>query len=126
MFWTILRGKRVIDGVQVSDVDEEDTAVLSTQVRDDFAVETINAEIFPPGYQPSDAEPGETPIIDVPIVNLMPAGNNRYGNAIADLTLLGTYRLVVYAQDDEGKMTVPYAISLQNGHNVYLPTITKP
>ena len=115
----------MIDGVQVSDVDEEGTAILAPQVRDDFAVETVYVEI-PPDYQPSAVEPGETPVIGVPTVNLMPAGNNRYVITIADLTLLGTHRLVVYAQDDDGKTAVPYATSLQNGHNVYLPTITKP
>ena len=124
MFWTILGGKPVIDGVQVSDVDEEGTAILAPQVRDDFAVETVYVEI-PPDYQPSAVEPGETPVIGVPTVNLMPAGNNRYVITIADLTLLGTYRLVVYAQDDEGKNAVPQATFLKKRQSVYLPLVIK-
>lgn len=114
----------VIDWVTVEAASGQ--ATLQAQVRDDFGVSLVWAEVYAPDFvEPEPSQDGTTPVLNIPTTTLMLAGSNLYG-ATYPLTQTGSYRLVVYALDDEGNRALPQAMRVCAGCTfVYLPLVLR-
>ncbi len=62
------------------------------------------AVIVPPNYSPG-WEPG--PILDFPEIDLTALGGGRYGTAYNDFIQHGVYKVMVYAKDTAGQISLP-------------------
>ena len=62
------------------------------------------AVITPPGYSPTN--PAD-PVLDMPTIDLVDVGNNRYEGTYNSFTGTGTYNITVYAMDTLGNMSSP-------------------
>jgi len=93
------------------------------EVRDDEEVKWVWAVVYPPSYQPpeSEEELGAEPLP----VTLQSRGGNWYGGLYGEFDESGAYRVVVYAEDDEGLMGRPKQVQVWTGWRVYLPVIMK-
>ena len=106
--------------------DEQGRAVLRAQVRDDVAVDSVWAVIYPPSYRaPTEGE--ELVQEALPTTVLLDQGNDWYGARYDGFREPGTYRVVFYADDNEDVDARPVSVSVTiAGGNLYLPLVAKP
>ena len=103
-------------------VDRHDA--LRVEVRDDVHVDRVWALIYPPSYQaPVDQE--ELVVEDIASINLSREGGDWYVTTHAELDEWGVYRIVFYAEDNEGLEAQPLAIEVNSGAGVHLPLILR-
>ncbi|PID73225.1 MAG: hypothetical protein CSB33_04705 [Desulfobacterales bacterium] len=82
-----------------------DSAFLCAEgVTDGDGIARVWAVIRPPDFQP-DGSAGT--IRDLPSVELLPVGNDRYEGTWDGFTSEGTYQVAVYARDGIGNMSIP-------------------
>ena len=113
----------VVQGVEPSTIDRGQ-GVIQAEVRDDEGVKRVWAVIYPPSYQPP--ETGEELIQEVlPTIVLRDQGGDWYGATYTGFDEIGTYRVVVYAEDDDGLEARPLAIEVTTGWAVYLPLVMR-
>lgn len=99
--------------------------VITAKVLDDQQVQLVWAVIFPPSYQPP--VPGEELVSDpLPTIVLLNQGNGSYATTYTGFDEVGLYRVVVYAEDDQGVQARPVSIEVRTGWKVYLPIAMKP
>lgn len=93
------------------------------EVRDDGNVEKVWAVIYPPSYQPPTTaeELGSGP----PPITLQARGNNEYAGLYGAFEEAGEYRIMIYAQDDDGLSSPIKTITFHNGSRLFLPLIQK-
>ena len=115
----------VIDWLAVEQVSESGAATVRAQVRDDFNVEEVYVEVYPPGYEEPEAGPGETPELGVPTMTLALAGGNLYTATLTGLSTPGCYQVVGYGIDDEGNWAQPVVAATRSGRAVYLPLVVR-
>ncbi|MGB0383473.1 MAG: VWA domain-containing protein [Ardenticatenaceae bacterium] len=96
------------------------------EVVDDKAVSEVRAVIYPPSYSPKD-ESEELLAEPAPVILTETENENEYGLALDNLKEPGTYRIVLYADDQEGLTSQPKEVMLevQSGYNLYLPTVIR-
>ncbi len=106
--------------------DDQGRAVIRAQVRDDVAVDNVWAVIYPPSYQaPTEGE--ELVQEALPTTVLLDQGNDWYGARYDGFREPGTYRIVIYADDNEDVDARPVSVSVTiAGGNLYLPLVAKP
>ncbi|MEA2061362.1 MAG: C13 family peptidase [Thermodesulfobacteriota bacterium] len=100
-------GIPVIDGVSPTQtlMEEETSAVLYAEnVIDSDGIERVWAVITPPDFDPGDTE---KPVLEMPVVEMVHVGGNRYQGIYNEFTLTGTYNVAVYAKDVLGGIVVP-------------------
>ena len=68
------------------------------------SIEGVWAVVTPPGFTTGSSS---DPLIDIPTVELNPAGCNRYEGSFSDFSSIGIYRVTVYAMDTEGAISLP-------------------
>ena len=92
-------------------------------MRDNDEIEQVWAVVFPPSYRPPDAadELGSGP----PPITLQPQYANHYAGLYGHFDEIGTYRIVVYAEDDEGLHAPVKEILFQNGSQIFLPLVMR-
>lgn len=101
---------------------------IEAHVRDDVPNSTLNvwAVIYEPSYTPPP--PGREIVFEesLPTVRLQdPDGDNVYSGEFAGFDQLGSYRIVVYAVDENGLQSRPRTTLVQTGYELYLPAITR-
>lgn len=106
-------------------------ATIQAEVRDDIDVKRVWAEIYLPGYSaPTEGDRLVHNEIDgtlVRSINLLDNGNHRYSTVFDNFNEPGTYRIVVYAEDESGVNARPRVIevtvgqSLDSGSKIYIP-----
>jgi len=88
-------------------VDGETSAMIYAEnVIDADGISRVWAVITPPGY--SSTSP-DTPVTDLPFINLRPAGNDRYEGIYHNFTSGGTYNIAIFAFDRGGAISLPRA-----------------
>ncbi|MGB0387781.1 MAG: C13 family peptidase [Ardenticatenaceae bacterium] len=102
---------------------------ISAEVRDDKAVHSVWAVVYPPSYtQPDDSE---EMISEPDPVMLEAQGNDRYSGTYDSFDEVGTYRIVLYADDADDLTSRPLEVRLvelppdQREYKLYLPTIIR-
>jgi len=97
---------------------------LQAEVQDDTQVKRVWAYLYPPSYQPP-ANTGNEMIQETLTAFLLTnQGNNRWAGKYPPMTESGTYRLVIYAEDDKSLQARPRELSI-GGAKIYLPLIVK-
>ena len=111
--------------VQPIEPDEQGRGVLRAQVRDDVNVDSVWAVIYPPSYS-APAESEELVQEALPTAVLLDQGNDWYGARFDGFSEKGIYRVVFYADDNQGAHARPVSMNVQLGSNdVYLPLIRR-
>ena len=91
-------------------LEGETSALLyADQVIDADGISRVWAVITPPDYSYGATD---TPVTDLPILELLPVGNNRYEATFANFTSPGTYNIVVFALDRDGEISLPVQTSV--------------
>jgi sugar lactone lactonase YvrE len=86
------------------------SAVLyADSVVDADGIQQVWAVITPPGYSPGSAD---SPVTDLPSLELSPVGSNRYQGTYTGFTQNGTYNIAAYAMDGEGILSLPQQTSV--------------
>jgi hypothetical protein len=94
-------------------------------VRDDVAVLTVTVEVYPPGIEVPDTDEGETPVLPIDRVVLTDTHSQGvYEGTYAGFTEEGIYRLVAYAWDNDGNLSLPRQTTVGE-QRVYLPLILR-
>ena len=103
-----------------------------TQVRDDVRVNTVIAEIFPPGYVGSafisntvGAQADLWPRLAIVTATLKLSGASSYAAKLQGMILPGCYRIVIQARDDPGYVALPQAAQVCVDQRVHLPLVMK-
>jgi len=98
--------------------------VIDVEVRDNEAVESVWAVIYPPSYQP--AQSGEELVAEaLDTILLQPQANDRYRVAYTGFQEHGRYRVVIHARDAQKLEARPVVIEVHNGGQIFLPLITR-
>lgn len=102
-------------------------AHLRAEVRDDFMVQRVWAEIYPPDFvEPPPSPDGSTPSLHPPTIELTHVDNDLYAASYAGFIKPGLYRIIFYAQDDDGNQALPHATTVMvssENKTFYLPLI---
>ncbi|MEM7126057.1 MAG: C13 family peptidase [Chloroflexota bacterium] len=105
-------------------VDNDGT--LTVDVRDDQRVQNVWAVIYPPSYIPPAsgnelvAETQEKLLLDA-------TGDGTTWSALyRGFDEIGTYRIVVHAQDEDGLEALPAVVEVVTGNRLYLPLMRGP
>jgi hypothetical protein len=116
----------IIDWITIGAVSNG-AAQIQAQVRDDFAVQDAHIEIYPPDFvEPAPTTDGTTPVLNVPTRTLTVAASDVYQVNYSDFTQDGMYRVVVYAEDDDGQQALPQSATVCLGcTQVYLPLVQR-
>jgi hypothetical protein len=95
---------------------------IEAEVRDDGSVSEVWAVIYPPSYQ-SPASGEALVLEDLPTVTLTDGNGDGVYVALYDgFDEAGTYRVVVYAVDEEGLVGRPRDAEV---HRLYLPLVLR-
>ena len=103
---------------------ENGQGVLRAQVRDNERVKRVWAVVYPPSYQsPTDNEELIHEVL--PTIVLQNQGGEWYAATYVGFNEVGSYRVVIYAEDDDGLEARPVVIEMRTGGEVYLPLIVR-
>jgi hypothetical protein len=98
--------------------------VLQAEVRDDEDVHRVWAVIYPPSYEPPTSGV-EMPQENLPTIVLQDQGDDRYSATYTGFDELGSYRVVIHAEDNDRREGRPLAIEVHMGWEVYLPLVLR-
>jgi CSLREA domain-containing protein len=98
--------------------------VLQAEVRDDEAVHRVWAVIYPPSYEPPTSGV-EMPQENLPTLVLQEQGTDVYGATYTGFDEIGTYRVVIHAEDNDRREGRPLALEVRAGWEVYLPLVLR-
>lgn len=97
---------------------------IQATVRDDVSVKRVWAVVYPPSYRaPTDSEELVKEVL--PTLVLLPQGQNSFAATYTGFDETGLYRIVIYAEDDEGLEARPLAVEISAGGRLFLPTISR-
>jgi len=101
----------VIGGVSPAQSLEGSTSatIYAEQVTDANGISRVWAVITPPDY--STGTP-DTPVTDLPTIDLNSVGNNRYEGTYTNFTSSGTYNIAIFAMDRKGVLSLPVQTSV--------------
>ena len=101
----------VIGGVSPAQSLQDTTSatIHAEQVTDANGISRVWAVITPPDY--SSGTP-DTPVTDLPTIDLNSVGNNRYEGTYTNFTSSGTYNIAVFAMDRKGVLSLPVQTSV--------------
>lgn len=81
---------------------------------------------LPPDYEPpSEAEELVQDQDIVPTILLRDQGNGQYAATFPGFDQMGSYRIVIYAEDNDNYEGRPLSFLVQTGHQLYLPTVMR-
>lgn len=102
----------------------EGTGVIQAVVRDDENVKRVWAVVYAPSYTPpTDSEELVKEVL--PTLVLLPQGQNNFAATYTGFDEKGLYRIVIYAEDDEGLEARPLALEISTGGQLFLPAINR-
>ncbi len=96
--------QEIFDNITVSDTNP---ATLYAVVTDNDGIAHVWAVIKPPDYTQNLWYSSNTPVLEIPSIDLMPIGNNRYEAVYEGFNIKGTYKVAVYARDRLGNTSLP-------------------
>lgn len=105
-------------------VVERYRVVIQVRVLDDDRVAEVWAVVYPPSYSPPTNGRelvGETQ----EVIKLQSKGGDLYASAYSGFTEMGTYRLAIYARDNDGLVSAPELIEVMAGHALFLPLVRR-
>jgi hypothetical protein len=103
---------------------KEGQGVISAEVRDDQNITSVWAVIYKPSYQPPSSDNEQLVEETLPTVTLLDSdGDGIYSAIYEGFDELGSYRIVVYATDNEELQGEPKEVRV--GAELYLPTILR-
>jgi hypothetical protein len=88
------------------------------EVRDDEQVRWVYAVVFPPSYQAP--LPGEEWAVEPLPITLQDRGNGWYGGLYTSFNEIGIYRVVIYAEDNDGLVSSREMLA---GWKAFLPVM---
>jgi len=91
-------------------VNENKLLIYAEGVNDPSGIQRVWAVITPPDYTVTD--PGN-PVIDLPVVELLPVGNKRYEAFYDRFIATGTYHISIFAMDEQGDISLPEQTSIE-------------
>lgn len=97
---------------------------VRAEVRDDLAVASVWAIIYPPNYT-APASDNRWIQDDLPKVPLLPVGGGWYEGSHRQFTRPGQYRVVVYAEDNQQLQAQPLPMQVTVVESTYLPLIKR-
>ncbi|MEM7129112.1 MAG: hypothetical protein AAF702_22460 [Chloroflexota bacterium] len=102
---------------------------LSARVQDDVEVKHVWATIYPPTYQaPTEGEAlvrdeDDESILTVKLTDA--DGDSTYTITYDNFDTPGDYRVVFYAEDEDGLTALPKSLMVTVGGAIYLPMVTR-
>ena len=90
------------------------TSLYADQVIDADGISRVWAVITPPGYSPGTPD---TPVTDLPTIDLNSVGNNRYEATYTSFTSSGTYNIAVFAMDRKSVLSLPVQTTVTTSSN---------
>jgi len=91
-------------------LDVETSALIYAEnVIDADGISRVWAVITPPDYSPGSSD---TPVTDLPVLELNSKGNNRYEGTYRTFTTAGTYTIAIYASDRGSVISLPKATTV--------------
>jgi len=112
-----------IASATVSTTGQTGERQITAHVLDDAAVQFVWAVIYPPSYQPPPTS-DELVNENLQTVVLLRQPDGTYGASYPGFTELGSYRVVVFAQDNQGANAQPASMRVNNGGRAFLPFLT--
>jgi len=100
-----------------------DRLEVHAEVRDNVRVDDVWAVIYPPGYLPPKSS--EELVAEPLPITRKPRGDDWYGGVYGELTETGTYRIVVYAEDNNALLGRPKETTLTTGWQLFLPMLLR-
>jgi hypothetical protein len=95
---------------------------IRANVLDNESVRRVWIEVYPPSYRPP--QPGEELVSPtLPGAVLQDQGGGWYGVTYTGFTERGMYRVVVYAEDNDGLEAQPVAVEVSTVHRIFVPVI---
>ena len=101
----------VVGGVSPAQMLTGGTSALiyAENVIDADGISRVWAVITPPDYSPGTPD---TPVTELPTIDLISVGNSRYEGTYTDFTSSGTYNIAVFAMDRKGVLSLPVQTSV--------------
>jgi hypothetical protein len=96
---------------------------ITAEVRDDRGVEVVKAVIYPPSYSQPDSSQELIP--DPEPIFLEAQGNDLYRVELDAFTEAGSYRIVLYAEDEDGLTSRPKEVLARATWQIYLPIVER-
>ena len=113
----------MVDWLEVGEIDASGRATIRAQIRDDVAVLTATVEIYPPEFTVPTTGEGEMPELPVDRVVLHDNDSDGiYEKTYAGFIEQGLYRLVAYARDNDGNLSLPRQTAAGQAQ-AYLPLV---
>ena len=113
----------VVQGMEPSKIDQGQ-GVIRAEVRDDEGVKRVWAVIYAPSYQAPETD-DELVREMLPTIVLLDQGGDWYGATYTGFNEVGVYRVVIHAEDDDGREARPLAVEVWTGWQVYLPLVLR-
>jgi len=108
---------------------ENGQGTLTAQISDDVSGAKLDvwAVVYKPSYVPPQSEELVADMENLPTIKLNgPDSNQLYRGLYEGFNESGTYRLVIYAKDEDGLLSRPRELTvIVGGAKVYLPLIVK-
>jgi len=88
-------------------------SLFANDVVDSEGIARVWAVIRPPDYHQGSAD---NPVQELPSIDLMPVGGNRYEATYGEFSFTGTYQIAIYARDRIGNTAIPKltTVSVEN------------
>ncbi|MCF8145711.1 MAG: hypothetical protein K9N21_17510 [Deltaproteobacteria bacterium] len=84
-------------------------SIYADQVIDADGISRVWAVITHPDYTPGGSD---TPVTDLPTLDLTSAGNSRYEGTYTGFTMPGAYNIAIFAMDRKGVLSLPVQTSV--------------
>ena len=97
---------------------------IQAEVRDNKHVRRVWAVIYPPSYRPPSNSSVLVPEA-LPTLVLQPQAQDQFIGEYPGFDEIGTYRIAVYAEDDDNLLAQPQVIKIQNGYQIFMPTVKR-
>lgn len=99
----------------------EEEGIITADVRDDRGVDHVWAMIYPPSYRPPDSNQEILPEETLERINLLDDdGDGIYTTPPQNFDEVGTYRIVLYAEDQDNLQARPREMRTGDSF-LYLP-----
>jgi len=106
-----------------ADIDQG-RGTIRARVLDDERVSHVWVVVYPPSYRPPQG--GDEMIREsVLTVMLLDQGGGWYGATYTGFDEIGSYRVVIYAEDNDGFEARPLALEVRTGWAVYMPLVLR-
>jgi hypothetical protein len=110
--------------LEMQPVVERYRGFIQVRILDDDRVAEVWAVVYPPSYAPP---PDGRELVEETqeVLKLQSKGGDLYASTYSGFTEPGTYRLAIYARDNDGLVSAPELIEMTAGHALFLPLVRR-